>query len=217
MHAPSHAALVPNRLTRARAASSQSTSRSGIAGAAVVQHRDATDEHRADEEVPHHPAGRREPRHAGRPAGRRTSARSPSRAPARRRRGRGRSPWAARSCPTSRGSRADGRTGPARTVSGSAGPARRSAQAHLAGPRVAGGVGSRYGTSTVRSRPGQRGTQLVDDSAAIEPLAAVGVAVDRDQHLRFDLGEAVDQALRPEVRRAARPDRARGWRRPGRR
>ena len=39
-------------------------------------------------------------------------------------------------------------------------------------------------------------------------LAAVRVAVDRDQHLRLDLGEAVDHAARPELGRHAGPDRA---------
>ena len=47
-----------------------------------------------------------------------------------------------------------------------------------------------------------------DDLAAVEVLAAVAVAVDREQDLGLDLGEAVDDAAGAEVRRAARPDRA---------
>ena len=51
---------------------------------------------------------------------------------------------------------------------------------------------------------------------AVELLAAVAVAVDGDQHLGLDLGEAVDHRARAEVRRAARPDRAdRGGREEG--
>ena len=38
--------------------------------------------------------------------------------------------------------------------------------------------------------------------------AAVAVAVDREQHLRLDLGEAVDDRPDSEVGRAGRPDRA---------
>ena len=43
--------------------------------------------------------------------------------------------------------------------------------------------------------------------AAVEVLAVVAVAVHRQQHLRLDLGEAVDHRARAEVRRAARPHR----------
>src|SRR4029077_17533974 len=50
-------------------------------------------------------------------------------------------------------------------------------------------------------------SELSDDLAPVELLAAVGVAVDRDQHLRRDLREPIDEAARAEVRRAARPDR----------
>ncbi len=38
--------------------------------------------------------------------------------------------------------------------------------------------------------------------------AAVAVAVDGEQHLRLELGEAVDDGPDPEVRGARRPDRA---------
>ena len=47
-----------------------------------------------------------------------------------------------------------------------------------------------------------------DRRAAVEVLAAVAVAVDREQHLRLDLGEAVDDAARAELRRGRRPHRA---------
>src|SRR3954471_1052027 len=43
------------------------------------------------------------------------------------------------------------------------------------------------------------------DVAAVEVLAAVAVAVDGEQDLRLDLGEAVDHAALAEVGRAARP------------
>ena len=53
-----------------------------------------------------------------------------------------------------------------------------------------------------------RRLQLGDHVAAVEVLAAVAVAVDGEEHLGLDLGEAVDHAGRAEVGRAARPDRA---------
>jgi len=53
----------------------------------------------------------------------------------------------------------------------------------------------------------QRGLELGDHVVAPEALAPVAVAVDRQQHLGLDLGEAVDDGARPEVRGAARPGR----------
>ena len=57
-------------------------------------------------------------------------------------------------------------------------------------------------------RPADARVDLLDDAAAVEIAAAVAIAVDREQHRRLDLGEAVDHRARAEVRRAARPDRA---------
>ncbi len=48
--------------------------------------------------------------------------------------------------------------------------------------------------------------QLGHHRATVEVLAAVAVAVDREEHLGLDLGEAVDHAGRAEVGRAAGPD-----------
>ena len=55
---------------------------------------------------------------------------------------------------------------------------------------------------------GDRGHDLRDPLAAVEVLAAVAVALGRDQHLRLDLLEAVHHGRRAELGRAARPDRA---------
>src|SRR5207302_10136078 len=49
---------------------------------------------------------------------------------------------------------------------------------------------------------------LLERRRAVEVLAAVAVAIDREKHLRLDLREAVDDAARTELRRGARPDRA---------
>ena len=49
--------------------------------------------------------------------------------------------------------------------------------------------------------------------AAVEVLAAVAVAVDREEDLRLDLREAVDHRARAELGRGARPDRPQGGRR----
>jgi hypothetical protein len=57
-------------------------------------------------------------------------------------------------------------------------------------------------------RPADLGMDLLDDRRAVVVAPAVAVAVDRQQHLRLDLREAVDHRARAEVRRAARPDRA---------
>jgi hypothetical protein len=53
---------------------------------------------------------------------------------------------------------------------------------------------------------GQLLEDAVDDGSPVEVLAPVAVAVDRQQHLRADLGEAVDDAARAELGGGARPD-----------
>ena len=59
-------------------------------------------------------------------------------------------------------------------------------------------------------RDALHGRQLLHDLAElaqhVDALAAVPVAVDRQQHRRLDLAEAVEHALHAEVRRARRPD-----------
>ncbi len=52
----------------------------------------------------------------------------------------------------------------------------------------------------------QLGEDALESLAAVEVLATVAVAVDGQQHLGLDLGEAVDHAARAELRRGARPD-----------
>ena len=68
-----------------------------------------------------------------------------------------------------------------------------------------------------RVTPGRRPRAAIASSVsrAVELAPVVAVAVDRQQHLRLDLREAVDHAARAEVRRAARPDRAERRARPG--
>ncbi len=55
---------------------------------------------------------------------------------------------------------------------------------------------------------GQLGADRREHLGAVEVLACVAVPVHRQQHLRLDLGEAVDHAARPELRGGARPDRS---------
>ena len=73
-------------------------------------------------------------------------------------------------------------------------------------------AGTRAGAEVVHQDHGVQAGQLGGDGgqlgSPVEPLAAVGVAVDAEQDLRRDLREPVDHAARPEVRRARRPDRA---------
>jgi len=59
-----------------------------------------------------------------------------------------------------------------------------------------------------RAHAGQLPHELANHVAPVEVLAAVAIAVDREQHLRLDLPEAVEHAHRPHVGRRARPDRA---------
>ena len=184
-----------------------------VRGAAVVEHDRRVGEQAADEEVPHHPAGRGEPEHAvagraGRGAGASSAARAGSR------RGPGRSPSAGRSCPTSRGPTAGGRTAPARSVSSA--PSPRAEQLVPGEHRELRRRRRRLVAVRRRGRAARRCARRVGISArmpphdrgAVEVLAAVAVAVDREQHLRLDLGEAVDHAARAELGRGARPDRA---------
>ena len=56
-----YAALVPKHVIPAASARSQSTPRSGVPGIAVVEHDRRVGREAADDEVPHHPARRREP------------------------------------------------------------------------------------------------------------------------------------------------------------
>ena len=82
----------------------------GMAGVAVVEDDRGVGEQDADEEVPHHPAGGGEPEDAVAGLGVEVEGELLVVARAGSRRGPGRSPSAARWCPTSRGSRAGGRT-----------------------------------------------------------------------------------------------------------
>ena len=53
-----------------------------------------------------------------------------------------------------------------------------------------------------------RSTMAATSAARSMSLAAVAVAVDRQQHLRLDLGQPVDHRRDPELGRTARPDGA---------
>src|SRR5271155_1893233 len=48
----------------------------------------------------------------------------------------------------------------------------------------------------------------LDDGRAVEVLAAVAIAVDREDHLGLDLGEAIDHAPRAELGGRAGPRRS---------
>src|SRR5207253_2597404 len=71
-------------------------------------------------------------------------------------------------------------------------------------PLAAGEVREDEGLFDGRELALERGDRV----GAVEVLAPVAVAVDREQHLRLDLREAVDDAADAELGRAARPDRA---------
>ena len=64
MQAAMYAALVPKHVMPAAAARVPQGVQVGLGGAAVVEHDRGLGEQAADEEVPHHPAGRREPEEA---------------------------------------------------------------------------------------------------------------------------------------------------------
>ena len=89
-----------------------------------------------------------------------------------------------------------------RTVAGQVGPQHGVGDGGKVGLRVE--VGDDHGFDQRR--------HLRDDfgilGQAIDLLAVVPVAVDADQHLGFDLAEAVEHALHAEVGRGRRPDRA---------
>ena len=55
---------------------------------------------------------------------------------------------------------------------------------------------------------GKLGQDLLHLRPAVEGLAAIEVAIGGDQHLGFDLTEAVEDTARAEIRRARRPDGA---------
>ena len=193
-----YAALVPKHVMPARSARSHSTPRSGCAGVAVVEDDRRLGEQAADEEVPHHPAGRREPEEPV--AGPRVDVevellqvleQDPA-LPVDDR------PSAGRSCPRSRAPTAGGRTAAARTRAPSAGAASL--------PVAAVEVRQHEGPLRASAAPA---ASCRDRLAAVEVPAAVAVAVDGEQHLRLDLGEAVDDA----ARRRSRASSSTRWRR----
>ena len=71
-------------------------------------------------------------------------------------------------------------------------------------------------TSTTRRRVGSRSATAVTFSRQSNHLPPYLVAGRRDEHLRLDLAEAIEHALRAEVRRTRRPDGPNGRRREGR-
>ena len=124
-----------------------------MAGIAVEQHERGADQQARHEVVPHHPAGGARTRRSGRPGRGRCAGPAPCGARAGCRRGRARSAWAGRWCPTSTGRTAGGRTAPARTASARRRPGA-SAQQLVPGDRV-----RRAGRSAVEVGHGDRGPQ----------------------------------------------------------
>jgi hypothetical protein len=53
----------------------------------------------------------------------------------------------------------------------------------------------------------KRPAQFLDDRTPVMPASGIGHAVGGDQHLRFDLLEAIDDGRRPHVGGADAPDR----------
>ncbi len=182
-----------------------------MGGAAVIEHDGGIGEQAADEEVPHHPAGRGEPEHAV--------------------------AWAQVEVQPlldlldqDAAVALDDRLGQARGARGVEDP-QGVVEGHLLKARARGGA---LGVRVEQLLPGDRsrahgcrlcrrvqvGQQdgLLDgwelgqdsggDSGAIEVLAAMAVAVDGQQDLGLDLGEAVDDAAGAELGGGARPDRA---------
>ena len=75
------------------------------------------------------------------------------------------------------------------------------------------GLGTEIGHDDGRPEAGQGGADLGDGPRPVDRLVAVPVAVDRQQHRRFDLGEPVDDGPGPELGRAGRPGGAQRRRR----
>ena len=179
-----------------------------MAGVAVVEDDRGRREQHADEEVPHHPAGGREPEDAV--AGLRVEVQvhllevleQDAALPVD---DRLREAGGARA---SRAPRAGGRTGAGRTR------ARRLLGARRGSPRPS---PSRRGSRARRRAQPISPAIPATTSRAVEVLAAVAVAVDREQHLRLDLGEAVDHAARAELRAPPRTRPRRSTRRRGKR
>ncbi len=166
------------------------------AGAAVVEHDRGRREQHADEEVPHHPAGRREPERAVvlvhvevqvqvlelleqdpavalddrlRQAGRAARVQDPERVVERH---------------------------------------RHELERRVVRPEEAVLPAAGVEVAEPHERPADLRMDLLHHLRAVEVTPAVAVAVDREQHRRLDLREAVDHRARAEVRRAARPDGA---------
>ncbi len=198
MHAVMKPALVPKTVTPACAARSHSALHARIARVAVVEHDRRLGEQDPDQEVPHHPAGRREPEHAI--AGLRIDVQVLvlellEQDPAVALHDRLGQPRRARRVQHPQGmverDLLEGQLGVVaeELLEGDHALQRLLAQQH-------GGVQRRH----LRHQPGH-------DLPAVEPPPAVAVATRRQQHLGLDLREPIHHAARPEVRRARRPHR----------
>ena len=120
---------------------------------------------------------------------------------------RARGPWpsAGRSCPRNRRPTAGGRAGTRVELEPRRRLCERSSQARRAQcrPRRRRGERAQHHRGDRRQAAGSSRDRL----AAVVRLAAVAVAVDRDEHRRLELGETVDHAGDADVGRAGRPDR----------
>ena len=163
-----------------------------VARASVVEDDRRLGEQARDEEVPHHPAGCREPEHAV--AGLRVDVQVEHLEVLEQ------DPALALHDRLRKARRPGGVQDPQRVVEGHG--LELEVAAGIVGPARAVEVAQREDV------PAGLGGDALDGLAAVEVAPVVAVAVDRQQHLRLDLGEAVDHRTRPEVRRAARPDGA---------
>ena len=180
-----------------------------VAGAAVVEHDRGVGEQDADEEVPHHPAGRREPEDA--------VARLRVEVQVQLLQLLEQDPAVALDDRLRQPGGPGGVEDPERMVEGHPLEAELGAGAGLldlvpaqaAGePRGVGARGRGRGPARCARRWASSARARRRRSIRSNGRAVVAVAVDREQHLGLDLGEAVDHGRDAEVGRARRPDRA---------
>ena len=196
MHPEMYAALVPKQVMPASLGEIPEHSEVGLRRVAVVEDDGCLREQPAEQEVPHHPAGRREPEQ---PVARARVDVEVQRL------------QVLEQDAALRVHDRLGQTGRARRVQ----HPERVLERQLRELQLATGPEQLLPVSLVAEvrehecplERRQLPPQLGDRLAAVVVLAAVAVAVDREQHLRLDLREPVDDGASAEVGRAGRPDR----------